>query len=781
MKNWTEQDPGFAQEQAKHASPLPSRNFLLKLLGEHAGPLTADELATHFGLPPEQVEGLDKRLQAMIRDGQLVQNRRGAYGPLPRMHVVRGRVQGHRDGFGFLVREDGVQPDIFLNPRQMRQLLPGDVALVRISGTDQRGRPEGVVVEVVERKMQAIVGRYVVDQGIGYVIPDNPRVTHDVLVPPGLHGGAKAGQMVVVEITTPPGSRTLPAGKVKEVLGDHLAPGMEIEAAIRAHGLPHEWPVDVEREAAALPATVSAKDTEGRHDFRELPLVTIDGEDARDFDDAVHAQRQRAGGWKLWVAIADVAAYVKPGSALDREGLLRGNSVYFPERVIPMLPEALSNGLCSLNPHVDRLCMVCELSIDAEGEITGSKFYDGVMHSRARLTYNQVFAALEDPNGPEAQRRAEVLPYLQVLDEVFHALFKAREARGAIDLDSVETKVVFGADRKIERIVPVTRNRAHRIIEECMIAANIEAARFVIKAQRPAPHRVHAQPDVMKVQLLREFLAERGMVLGGGDKPKPKDYAKVLQRARTRPDYSLIQTVCLRSLMQARYSAEPTGHFGLALGEYAHFTSPIRRYPDLLLHRSIKNALHRRKPADLGYDNVGIEAHSAHCSTTERRADEATRDVMTWLKCEYMRSRVGESFVGTVSAVVPFGLFVMLEGLYIEGLVHISSLKNDYYAHEPSQHRLRGERGGRVYTLGQKLRVKVARVNLDERKIDLEPIESGSPDGPVAPRPEERAPQRKGGAAQREQPRGSNRGASRGGAGGNRGKPGGRGGKGKRR
>jgi ribonuclease R len=724
MKNWKEHDPDYAGEKERHENPLPSRRFLLKTLTAHAGPLTAVELGVLLGLTPEEAgDGLDKRLQAMVRDGQLVQNRRGAYGTLPRMNVVKGRVQGHRDGYGFLIREDAGGPDIFLGPRQMRQLLPGDVVLVRISGTDQRGRPEGTVVEVVERVTQSIVGRYVLQQGLGYVIPDNPRITHDILVPPGAHGGAKAGQMVVVELTTPPGARTLPAGRIKEVLGDHLAPGMEIEAAIRAHGLPHEWPADVVREAAALPKTVSATDTQGRHDFRPLPLVTIDGEDARDFDDAVHAQRNKGGGWKLWVAIADVAAYVKPGSALDREGLLRGNSVYFPERVIPMLPEALSNGLCSLNPDVDRLCMVCELHIAEDGEITGSKFYDGVMHSQARLTYTQVFNALEDPQGAEGQRFAHLLGHLQTLDEVFKALFEARTRRGAIDLDSTETKVVFGADRKIERIVAVTRNRAHRIIEECMIAANIEAAKFVLKHERPAPHRVHAQPDVMKVALLREFLAERGFVLGGGDKPRPKDYAKLLERARGRVDYNLIQTVALRSLMQARYSAEATGHFGLALEHYAHFTSPIRRYPDLLLHRAIKNILHKRKVAELGYTAAEIEAHSAHCSTTERRADEATRDVLTWLKCEYMSDRVGESFVGVVSAVVPFGLFVELEGLYIEGLVHISALKNDYYKHEPSMHRLRGERTGRVYGLGQKLRVKVARVNLDERKIDLEPLE----------------------------------------------------------
>ena len=727
MKNWKDLDPEYPAELAKHPSPMPSRNYLLKIMGQHAGPLTLDELAAELQLDEAGTGALEKRLRAMLRDGQLVENRRGAYGPLTNMNVVRGRVQGHRDGFGFLIRDDGsTGPDIFLSPRQMKQLMPGDRALVRISGQDQRGRPEGSVVEVLERGSLTLVGRYALNDGVGFVIPDNPRVTQDVMVPPGAHGEAKPGQMVVVEITTPPGARTLPAGRIIEVLGEHLAPGMEIEAAIRAHGLPHVWPDDVEQEAKGLPTTVRPGDIQGRADLRPMPLVTIDGEDARDFDDAVYAERAKEGGWKLWVAIADVAAYVKPGSALDREAFQRATSVYFPERVIPMLPEALSNGLCSLNPNVDRLCMACEMHVSDEGEITRSHFMDGVMHSQARFTYNEVFAILEAPDGPEAQRRKPLVPRLQALDGVFKALFKAREKRGAIDLDSVETKVVFGADRKIERIVPVSRNRAHRIIEECMIAANIESARFVLKHKRPAPHRVHEQPDAMKVVALREFLAERGLRLGGGDKPSPKDYASVLVRARDRTDFKLCQTVVLRSLMQARYSVEPTGHFGLALEHYGHFTSPIRRYPDLLMHRAIKHSLHHKKASDYTYTAAEVDAFCAHCSTNERRADDATRDVMAWLKCEFMRHRIGESYTATVGAVVGFGLFVELDGLYVEGLVHISSLKNDYYIHEAKLHRLRGERGGRVYGLGQKLRVKVVRVDLDERKIDLEVVEEGA-------------------------------------------------------
>ncbi|HUS24165.1 MAG TPA: ribonuclease R [Candidatus Binatia bacterium] len=722
--NWKERDTAYEQERAKHAEPVPSREYILKILSAHAGPLTRDELVARIGMGPEDsVEALDKRLQAMVRDGQIAQNRRGAYGPVTRMNLITGRVQGHKDGFGFLVRDDATGPDVFLNPRQMKQLMPGDRAAVRIAGRDPRGREEGVVVEVLERNPMPLVGRYMFQQGIAYVVPDNPRVVHDLLIPPGQDGGAKAGQMVVAEITTPPDTRTLPVGRVVEVLGDHLAPGMEIEAAIRAHGLPHKWSSAVDREAAALPDRVGDTDTRGRWDFRGVKLVTIDGEDARDFDDAVLAEPHADGGWKLTVAIADVAAYVRPGTALDREAAERGNSVYFPERVIPMLPEALSNGLCSLNPEVDRLCMVCEMHVDADGEIVRSRFLEGVMHSRARLTYNQVFAALEDPQGPTARQWAAVLPQLQALDQVFHALFRARERRGAIDLDSSETKVVFGADRKIERIVPVARNRAHRIIEECMIAANIEAAKFVIRHKLPAPHRVHQQPDVMKVAALHEFLTERGLRLPGGDRPTPMDYARTLTRARARPDYPLIQSVALRSLMQARYSADPTGHFGLALEHYAHFTSPIRRYPDLLLHRAIKHALHKRKPAEFAYSAADVEARSAHCSATERRADEATRDVVQWLKCEFMSRHVGDEYEAAVTSVASFGLFCELEGLFIEGLVHISALKNDYYVHDAKQHRLRGERGGKVYGLGQRLRVKVVRVNLDERKIDLEPLD----------------------------------------------------------
>ncbi len=730
--DWRANDADFSNEQTRYEDPIPSRKLILESLVDHEGPLNLDELIGHFKLVKlNQQTALEKRLAAMTRDGQLVQNRKGAYGPVTQMNVIPGVVQAHRDGFGFLIR-DGGGPDVFLPPRQMRELMNGDRALVRITGTDFKGRPEGALVEVLERGSREVVGRLHVDQGISYVIPENQRVQQDILIPQEARGGAKHGQMVVAEITAPPGHRTLPVGKVREILGDHLAPGMEIEAAIRAHSLPYQFPDEVEDEAAAIPDTVQPSQMAGREDLRQLPLMTIDGADARDFDDAVFAKPMRrgpfggGGGWTLWVAIADVSAYVTPDSALDVEAASRGNSVYFPQRVIPMLPEKLSNGLCSLNPNVDRLCMVCEMRVTPDGEVAKSQFYAGVMRSQARLIYEDVAAILENADGEEARKVPHVVPHLQVLKQVFDALFKAREKRGAIDFETTETKIVFGDDRKIDRIVPIKRNIAHRLIEECMIAANVESARRVSKAKIAAPYRVHEKPDAVKVQALREFLTERGLKLSGGDRPETEDYAGMLARTKGRPDQPLIQTVMLRSLMQARYSAENLGHFGLALTHYSHFTSPIRRYPDLLLHRALKHLIAKQPPKQFEYATQAIEKHGVHCSMTERRADEATRDVTTWLKCEYMRHRVGEEHDGLVSGVAPFGIFVELSGLYVDGLIHVSQLKNDYYQFEPRHHRLVGERSGVAYNLGDSVRVRVVRVNLDERKIDLELVQTVS-------------------------------------------------------
>jgi len=738
--DWRASDPDHASESARYANPLPSRNLILSTLAESAEPLTLDELIAHFGLKKlNEQEAFTKRLVAMTREGQLFPvDRRGAYRATgqeavkaPPPNLVEGKVSVHRDGYGFLASESG-GPDVFLPPKQMRGLMHGDRARVRVTETDARGRREGTLMEVIERGTTTVVGRLHVNQSAGSpvftVIPSNPRHP-ELIVPAADRGGAREGQMVVAELVTPPGDRSLPVGKVIEVLGEHMAPGMEIQAAIRAHKLPFEWPEEVEREAAAYKPTVQPEQMEGRVDVRKLGLMTIDGADARDFDDAVYAETVhglKGGGWKLWVAIADVSAYVRPGTALDAEAQNRGTSVYFPENVIPMLPEALSNGLCSINPQVDRLCMVCEMRVSKSGEIGKSKFYEAVMRSQARLIYDDVAEILENPKGPEAQGRPELVKPLQTLKAVFDALFAAREKRGAIDFEGTETKIVFGAERKIEKIVPVKRNVAHRLIEECMIAANVESAKLVEKHEMPALYRVHAEPDGDKVALLREFLAGRGLSLSGGNTPQGADYAKTLGQLKGREDAGLVQSVMLRSLMQARYSPQNTGHFGLALTHYAHFTSPIRRYPDLLLHRAIKHVLLKGKPKTFEYTLPQMETLGTHCSMAERRADDATRDVSTWLKCEFMRHRVGEEFAGVITSVASFGLFIELEGLYIDGMVHVSNLQDDFFEFDARHQRLVGSRSKKVYALGERLRVRVVRVSLDERKIDLEIASGGA-------------------------------------------------------
>lgn len=751
--DWKTADAEFAAESTRYASPLPSRNHILKTLVESAEPMTLDELIAHFGLKKlNEQEAFTKRLVAMAREGQLTAaDRRGAYRAVltddgqtieavPRSGIlVDGKVLAHRDGYGF-VQPDGSahgdkSGDVFLSPRQMNSLMNGDRVRVRVTGTDARGRREGSLVDVLERGTSQVVGRLHASSigggGIFTVIPSNPK--HPELVVPSTDlGGAKPGQMVVAELTAPPGDRTMPVGRIVEILGEHMAPGMEIAAAIRAHKLPFEWPQGVEAEAEAYGPVVTPAQWGDREDLRELGLMTIDGADARDFDDAVYAEAVkgwRGGGWKLWVAIADVSSYVTVGSALDAEATERGTSVYFPNNVIPMLPEALSNGLCSLNPKVDRLCMVCEMRVAKDGEVSKSKFYPAVMRSKARLIYDDVAAMLADPECEQARAQPELLAPLNTLREVFEALFAAREARGAIDFEGTETKIVFGEGRKIEKIVPVQRNVAHRLIEECMIAANVQGALLVDKHKMPSLFRVHAPPDGDKVAILREFLAGRALRLGGGDSPVAKDYATLLASVKGREDASLIQTVMLRSLMQARYQPANDGHFGLALTHYAHFTSPIRRYPDLLLHRAIKHVIAKGKPKTFTYSVQQMEALGAHCSMAERRADDATRDVNTWLKCEFMRHRVGEDFDGIVASVAPFGLFVELTGLYIEGMLHVSQLKGDFYEFEAKHQRLVGSRSKTVYALGQKIRVKVVRVSLDERKIDLEIVEQGGKSG----------------------------------------------------
>ena len=725
-------DPMASREAARYEFPVPSREAVLALLTERGEPLGYDEIAGALGVTQERDhEAFSRRLRAMERDGQLIKNRRDRYGLPEKMDMVRGRVIGHADGFGFLVPDEG-GADLFLPPREMRQVLHGDRVLARVAGIDQRGRREGVVVQVLERGRQSVVGRYVASERMGFIVAADKRVAQDIAVPPGEENGARDGQIVVAQIVQSPTRRTGPVGRVVEVLGEHMAPGMEIQVAIRAHDIPHEWPPAVLEEAGRFALDVPAHAIAGRTDLRSMPLVTIDGEDARDFDDAVYCERD-GRGWRLLVAIADVSYYVTPGSALDREAYQRGNSVYFPKHVVPMLPEALSNVLCSLNPDVDRLCMVCDMRLSAKGEVKDYRFYEAVMRSQARLTYTKVAAMLVRGDMELRRQYAPLVPHLEDLYAVFKLLHAARERRGAVDFDLPETLIQFDEQRKIQRIVPLERNDAHRLIEECMLAANVCAADLLKANKVPAPYRIHEGPTLEKLNELKQFLFELGLSLGGGDSPKAPHYAKLLAAVAKRPDARLIQTVLLRSLSQAVYSPDNVGHFALGYEHYAHFTSPIRRYPDLLVHRAIKDIVQGR-PHPVSLDQARQQGE--HCSMTERRADDATREVVRWLKAEYMMDHIGEEFDGIISGVTEFGVFVELRDIYVDGLVHVTALGNDYYHFDPAKHRLLGERTRVAFRLGDPLRVRVVRVDLDEAKIDFELAATAA-----SPRP---SPARKG-------------------------------------
>ena len=717
-KQGKKRDPFEAREAQRYDNPIPSREYILELLAEQGLPLSFREIAAHLQLTADdQLTALDRRLGAMLRDGQLLKNRKNGFCLINKQDLIAGRVTGHPDGFGFLIPDEGGD-DLFLTPREMRKVMHGDRAVARIAGIDHRGRREGAIVEVLERRHSSVVGRLKIEAGVGFVDPDNKRMTHEIIVPTADLLGAKQGDFVVVELVVQPSERTQPVGRVIEVLGNHLAPGMETDVAIRSHGIPIEWPEAVQAAVKTLSPEVPESAKGDRVDLRKLPLVTIDGEDSRDFDDAVYCEAT-SKGWKLIVAIADVSAYVKPGDALDTEALARGNSVYFPDRVVPMLPEILSNGLCSLNPAVDRLCLCCEMLIDQDGKITRSRFYEGVMHSHARLTYTKVAAMLVERDAALLAEYAKLLPWLENLYALYHVLLKARRERGAIDFETVETRIQFGDAGKIADIVPVVRNDAHKIIEECMLAANVATARFLEKKKIPSLYRVHEGPTAEKLIDLRQFLSELGLSLPGGDKPQASDYAQLLGKVIHRPDAQLIQTVLLRSLSQAIYTTENVGHFGLSYAAYTHFTSPIRRYPDLLVHRAIKHAIAGGTAETFHYSAMELQNHGEHCSTTERRADDATRDALDTLKCEYMLDKVGECFDGIITSVTSFGLFVMLSDVYVDGLVHITALDKDYFHFDPVGHRLRGERSGKVYRLGDPLRIRVAAVNVDDRKIDF--------------------------------------------------------------
>ena len=686
-KNLINQDPHYKRELEKYGNPIPSREFILSVIRDNNAPMNRDEILTALSIRNEdQIEAMRRRLRAMENDGQLVFTKRKRYALPEKLDLFKGTVIGHREGFGFL-QVDGKKDDLFIPNHQMQRVMHGDFVLAQPAGLDRRGRREVRIVRVLESRKKQIVGRFFLENGFSYVVPDDNRIGRDILVPNEHRNGARMGQVVVVELQERSASFNQPIGVITEILGDNMAKGMEVEIALRNHDIPHKFPSAVEKYVKKFNEEVPEEAKKGRVDLRNLPLATIDGEDARDFDDAVYCEKH-GKGWKLWVAIADVSYYVRLHSALDVEAHNRGNSVYFPNRVVPMLPEILSNGLCSLNPQVDRLCMVCEMQISAKGKLTDYRFYEAVMNSHARLTYTKVAKMLEGDEELRA-RYSTLVPHLEDLYKLYQALLNARHQRGAIDFETIETKFIFNAMGRIERIEPVVRNDAHKIIEECMILANIAAANFMEKHKEPALYRIHATPSEEKLTSFRTFLSEFGLTLDGGLKPTTKDYAALLEKVKERPDHELIQTMLLRSLSQAVYHADNIGHFGLALEEYAHFTSPIRRYPDLTLHRGIKYLLAKeqgakRKTTDTGgyhYSFDEMDLLGNHCSMTERRADDATREVADWLKCEYMQDHFGG-----------------------ECLI--------------------GENSGMQYRLGDKVRIKVEAVHLENKMVDFSLIGS---------------------------------------------------------
>ncbi|HLI19028.1 MAG TPA: ribonuclease R [Rhodanobacteraceae bacterium] len=712
-------DPHAEREAQRYEHPIPSREAILALLAERGSLLRIDDIATALGIDDGlRREALDKRLRAMLRDGQLLQSRRGGLAPAERIGLIAGTVLANAEGYGFLRPDEGGD-DLYLSPAQMRQVLHGDRVLASVVGVDRRGRQQGAIREVLERRAPRLVGRVVEAQGVVVVDPDDRRLHQDVLIPPDARNGARAGQIVVAEITEPPTEQRGPIGRIVSVLGERLQPSLIVEMAIESHGLPHVWPQDVVRESEAVEPNVTDTEYAGRVDLRNVPLVTIDGADSRDFDDAVYAEPVRGGGFKLIVAIADVSHYVEPETALDTQAYERGTSVYFPGFVVPMLPETLSNGICSLNPDVDRLCMACEMRVGPQGDVTRAKFYPAVMRSHARLTYDQVWQAIGERDAGTRRAFGKLLPHIDNLHALYKAFAAARRRRGTIDFETGEVDYRLDEQGNVVSLGAHPRNDAHKLIEECMVAANVQAARFLAKKKIPAPFRVHAPPPADKYEDLLAFLREYKLKLPPVTEVKPRDFAALLQRVASRPDAELFRSVLLRAQSMASYLPSNHGHFGLALDAYAHFTSPIRRYPDLLVHRAIRYALAGGKPAAYLYTESKMAGMAAHCSRTERRAEEAERDVDERYKCAWMEQHVGAEFDGIVTGVTSFGLFVELTESKVSGLVHITQLRNDYYHFDARRHELRGERTGSVFRLGDAVRVQVLRASMEDRRIDF--------------------------------------------------------------
>ncbi len=725
---------------------VPSREDILTCLRDQTQAVSIEKLAHMLHVAYPLSVGTERRLMAMVRDEQLVLDTKQRVKINQKSSFIAGRVQGHRDGFGFLIRDDRQGADLFLSPNEMRRVLHGDRVLVRPNG-EHRGKPEAAIVEVLQRSTNRLVGRLHKENGSFTVAPEDQRIKHDIFIAPADIGPAKPGQVVTVEITRQPARHVQPQGKIIEVLGEIDDPGMEIEIAVRKFDVPHEFSDQALEQAQKIPQSVRPSDLKGRLDLRDVAFITIDGEDARDFDDAVFCEEINIGrgktyrkGWRLLVAIADVSHYVRPQDPIDEDAIERGTSVYFPRRVIPMLPEALSNGICSLNPGEDRLALVCDMVIAGEGARTGKvtayQFYPAVIHSHARTTYTQIWDAIQQPSGPMAQQLAQLYPMVQSSYELFQILLEQRKQRGAIDFDTVETKIVCNEVGRIERIEPLVRNDAHKLIEEFMLAANTCAADFMTRHKRLGLYRVHEGPTVVKLQAFRDYLRTLGLQLEGGDEPTTADFARLIEQVKGRTDFEIIQTMCLRSLQQAIYTPDNNGHFGLSYPLYTHFTSPIRRYPDLLTHRVIKGILkNQRYVPDLApeegddlltrnereqslWERLGIML-----SSRERRADEASYDVQAWLKCYFMQDHVGEVYSGKITGVAPFGIFITLDALYVEGMVHISELGSDYFTFNEATHDLRGERTGIRYKLTDTVQVQVARVNLETRKIDFRLVE----------------------------------------------------------
>lgn len=712
-------DPHAEREAQRYERPIPSREAILALLEQRGELLTEARMAEALSLFDEyDLNALRKRLGAMVRDGQLLLGRRGGYAPANKLDLIQGVVLANAEGYGFL-RPDGGGDDLYLSPQQMRIVLHGDRVLASVVGIDRRGRKQGAIVEVLQRRSPRLVGRVVIENGVTLVAPDDRRVHQDVMIVPGQDMGARSGQIVVAEITDPPTPHRGPMGAIRAVLGERLQPSLLVEMAIASHDLPHDWPEAVIRDAAQVEPQVTAAEREGRVDLRSLPLVTIDGADARDFDDAVFAEPKRGGGYRLVVAIADVSHYVKVGSALDKEAYERSTSTYFPGFVVPMLPETLSNGICSLNPKVERLCMVCDMVINEEGEVVRSKFYNAVMRSHARLTYNRVWQAIGLNDADARHELADVMPQIEHLHGLYKLMAAQRKRRGAIDFETPEVKFRLDQRGEVETMGATERNDAHKLIEECMIAANVQAALFLEKKKIPALFRAHEPPPAEKYEDLQNFLREFKLRMPPVEEVTPGDYADILRLVHDRPERELIQSVLLRSQSMAAYQPDNRGHFGLALEAYAHFTSPIRRYPDLLVHRAIRYAIGGGKPTAYSYTPSEMAAMAVHCSQRERRAEEAERDVDERFKCAWMSKHVGSEFAGTVTGVTSFGLFVELDESKVSGLVHISQLSNDYYHFDPVRHLLKGERSGAQFRLGDHVRVQVLRASLEDRKIDF--------------------------------------------------------------